>query len=639
MSKKPKNARTSLIYDFKMVAKIWKLEPAIIIWAGLWALCWAAIDSTAVYFRNALFNALDVSDHFMDVAVFIFVLAAVYVFFFIPDHIYNHLILPVIDRRLRVKMHAELYKKAQSMDIACYDDPDFYNEFVWAMRESDGHAMAVLGSFFSIIHRVIATTAITGLMLSINVAVGIIIFAGVLLSFFVDLFADRFWLKRSYELNPMWRRQDYVARTFYLSDYAKEMRTSRAPEMLTRDYDETTEKRIKVQIRYGRIFTLIYGIGYNLSRRVTYYATILIMLGELVNGGIFIGGFAAAITALTMLQSILTRLAESIVELPKHALYLEKYFTFLEHENKMTSGDARVPDFETLTFEHVSFAYTDAKTDEEKALQEAIRLQELKSQGRRPDDIDIPPQTERPRVLRDVSFTIRRGDKIAIVGYNGAGKTTLIKLMMRLYDPTEGRILYNGRDIREYDLAAYRDRIGAVFQDYRIFDATLAENVLGGAFDGTPETEARIRKALDEATFTDRLATMEKGIHTPLGRDIDKDGVNLSGGEAQKVAIARVFIRPYDLIIMDEPSSALDPMAEYELNHSILNAADEQNRTVIFISHRLSTTRFAGRILLFADGCLCEEGDHETLMALDGKYAEMFRLQAEKYRRGEENGT
>ncbi len=631
-----KTPRASLIYDFKMIAKIWRLEPAIIILAGVWALAWAAIDSAAVYFRNALFNALDVSDNFMDAAIFIFVLAAVYLFFFIPDHIYNLLILPIITRRLQTKMHAELYEKAQSMDIACYDDPDFYNEFVWAMRESDNHAMATLGAVFSIIHRTIATTAITGLMLSINVAVGVIIFAGVLLSFFVDLVAERFWVKLSYESNPLWRRADYVSRTFYLSEYAKEMRTSRAPEMLTRDYDETADQQVKLRRRYGRIFTLIYGIGYNLSRRVTYYATILIMLGELVKGNVLIGGFAAAITALTMLQSILTQLAEAVVELPKHALYLEKYFTFLEHENRLTSGDAPVPAFESLTFEHVSFAYASVKTEAETALQEAIRVRELKEQGRTLDDLDPVEEKERPDVLRDVSFTIRRGEKVAIVGYNGAGKTTLIKLMMRLYDPTEGRILYNGRDIREYRLEEYRDRIGAVFQDYRIFAATVAENVLGGAHDGSEETAARVRDALDSATFSERLATLEKGVDTPLCRDLDPTGVNLSGGEAQKVAIARVFVRPYDLIIMDEPSSALDPVAEYELNHSILHAADAQRRTVIFISHRLSTTRFAGRILLFADGALAEEGSHDDLLLRDGKYAEMFRLQAEKYRRGEE---
>ena len=272
------------------------------------------------------------------------------------------------------------------------------------------------------------------------------------------------------------------------------------------------------------------------------------------------------------------------------------------------------------------------------ALAAEIKEFEKRERGKTDTEEEKSPE-ERPTVLKNVSFTIRKGEKTAIVGYNGAGKTTLIKLVMRLYDPTEGRILYNGRDIREYDLRAYRDRIGAVFQDYRIFAATLGENVMGGGYERTDENESRIREALDSATFTDRLSTMEKGLETPLTREIDKEGVNLSGGEAQKVAIARVFVRPYDLIIMDEPSSALDPVAEYQLNHSILNAADSRDcgreATVIFISHRLSTTRFADRIFLFANGELCEQGSHDELVAMEGKYAEMFRMQAEKYQQGD----
>ncbi len=625
----------SLVYDIKTLRKIWKLEPAIIILAAVWALAWAGIDSIAVYFRNALFNALDISDRFMDAAVFIFAIAALYICFFIPDHIYNLLILPVLDRRLRAKIHTELYEKAQQMDIACYDDPDFYNEFVWAMRESDNHALAVMTSFFKILHRAVATVAISALFLSINVLMGVVMFLSILASFIVDLFADRLWVKLDWENNPRWRREDYISRMFYLSDYAKEMRTSRAPDMLTRDFDRNLEDLIGTHVKHTKKIALCYGIGYNLSMRAAYYATILIMIGELMAGRVGLGGFAAAVTALNILQYNMVDLAYAIMELPKHALYLEKYFSFLEHQNTLVSGEIPVPAFESLTFEHVTFAYSGVKTAEEVALQDAIRLQELKEQGRTSEDMDPIREPERPDVLHDVSFTIRRGEKTAIVGYNGAGKTTLIKLMMRLYDPTDGRILYNGRDIHEYRLEEYRDRIGAVFQDYRLFAATVAENVLGGPYDGKPETEVAIREALDNASFTTRLAAMEKGLDTPLCRDIDQDGVNLSGGEAQKVAIARVFVRSYDLIIMDEPSSALDPVAEYELNHSILNAADSRDRTVVFISHRLSTTRFADRILLFADGCLAEEGSHDTLIAHNGKYAEMFRMQAEKYRRGE----
>ncbi len=628
--------RHSLVYDAKILRKIWKLEPAIIILSAVWALAWAGIDSIAVHFRNALFNALDVSDRFMDVAVFIFALGALYIFFFIPDHIYNLLVLPVLDRRLRAKIHTELYEKAQTMDLGCYDDPDFYNEFVWAMRESDSHALAVMTSVFKILHRAVATMAISALFLSINVLMGVVMFVSIAASFLVDYFTDRLWVKLDWENNPRWRREDYISRMFYLSEYAKEMRTSRAADMLTRDLDRNLEDLIKTHVKHTKKIALSYGIGYNLSMRVAYYATILIMMAELMAGRVGLGGFAAAVTALNILQYNMVELAYSIMELPKHALYLEKYFSFLNHKNALVSGDVPVPAFESLTFEHVTFAYGSIKTEEEVALQEAIRERELKEQGRTVADIDLPAKTERPDVLRDISFTIRRGEKTAIVGYNGAGKTTLIKLMMRLYDPTSGRILYNGRDIREYRLEEYRDRIGAVFQDYRLFAASVAENVLGGTYDHTPEEEAAVREALESASFTERLGAMEKGLDTPLCRDIDKEGVNLSGGEAQKVAIARVFVRPYDLIIMDEPSSALDPVAEYDLNHSILNAADSRDRTVVFISHRLSTTRFADRILLFADGRLAEEGSHDALLLQNGKYAEMFRMQAEKYRRGED---
>lgn len=629
-----RRASTVLVYDAKILGKVWKLCPAYVIFLALWSLMWAGIDTAAVYFRNAMFNALDTSDAFMDTAVFILALALFYVVVFIPDHVYGLIINPILDNRLRYRMHSELYRKAQRMDLACYDDPDFYNQFVWAMRESDQRAIAVVRALFNVVNRIISATAISALLLTINVWMGILMLVGVGVTLVVEYFGNRLWLRVMEIMNPLWRRENYITRVFNLSDYAKEMRTSGVGDMMTRDCEETVKELNKLDLKYGKKFTMLYGVGFNIARRGTYYATILIMVFELSAGRVQLGGFAAAVASLWMLQSIMMNLADSLTELPKHALYIEKYFKFLEHENHLLSGSESVPAFESLTFEDVSFAYTSVFTDEETALADEIKEFECKEKGKTEPD-EEKPREERPTVLKHVSFTIRKGEKTAIVGYNGAGKTTLIKLVMRLYDPTEGRILYNGRDIREYDLHEYRDRIGAVFQDYRIFAATLGENVMGGGYERTEENESHIRDALDSATFTDRLETLEKGLETPLTREIDKEGVNLSGGEAQKVAIARVFVRPYDLIIMDEPSSALDPVAEYELNHSILNAADSRDRTVIFISHRLSTTRFADRIFLFANGELAEQGSHDELVSMDGKYAEMFRMQADKYRKGE----
>jgi ATP-binding cassette subfamily B protein len=283
----------------------------------------------------------------------------------------------------------------------------------------------------------------------------------------------------------------------------------------------------------------------------------------------------------------------------------------------IVSGEGEVGELEELVLEDVGFTYpVSQKKDEGK--------EEAKDEA--PDESKDAPKPS----LTNVSLTIKRGEKIAFVGYNGAGKTTLTKLLMRLYDPSEGRILYNGQDLRELSLEQLRSHIGAVFQDYRLFGATVAENVLGDVYDGTPEQEATVKAALHAATFDEKLEQLPDGINTLLTREFDDKGINLSGGEAQKVAIARCFAHPFELMILDEPSSALDPLAEYELNHAILKKADE--KTVIFISHRLSTTRMADRIYMFENGAIIESGSHEELMEQNGKYAEMFRLQAEKYR-------
>ena len=211
--------------------------------------------------------------------------------------------------------------------------------------------------------------------------------------------------------------------------------------------------------------------------------------------------------------------------------------------------------------------------------------------------------------------------------YNGAGKTTPVKLIMGLYQPDSCAILYNGTDIRELETDSYRSRMAAVFQDYKIFAATVGENVLGD--ECTASDRATAERALHLAAFDEKLKALPRGIDTVLTREFDEDGTNLSGGEAQKIAIARVFARDCDLIIMDEPSAALDPIAEYTLNRHIAEYAAD--KTVIFISHRLSTTRHADRIYMLENGRIVEAGTHDELMAQDGQYAHMFRVQAKNY--------
>jgi len=277
------------------------------------------------------------------------------------------------------------------------------------------------------------------------------------------------------------------------------------------------------------------------------------------------------------------------------SLYVQKIRNFLDSRPKLTSNrELPVPkQSKAIELKNVSFAY-------------------------RPGDANV---------INDVSLSIVPGEKIALVGYNGAGKTTLIKLIMRLYDPTAGAIYADGEDIRDYKVWDYRNSIGTVFQDFMIFAATVKENVI----QDLPENAdtQRVEWALRHSGFADRLATLEHGLDTELTSEFAQDGVNLSGGESQKLAISRVFYKDAGLIILDEPSSALDPIAEYQLNHSMLKAAE--NKTVIFISHRLSTTRLADKIYMLENGRIVEQGTHDELLAHNGKYAAMWRAQAGQY--------
>lgn len=202
----------------------------------------------------------------------------------------------------------------------------------------------------------------------------------------------------------------------------------------------------------------------------------------------------------------------------------------------------------------------------------------------------------------------------------------MVKLLLRLYDATDGCVLYNGKDIKDYDIDSYRAQIGTIFQDYKLFAATIGENVLGD--ECAEKNKVDILSALNMATF-DKINSLPNGVDTILTREFDADGVNLSGGEAQKIAIARAFAKSHDFIIMDEFSSSLDPIAEYELNKSI--CTESENKTMVFISHRLSTTRMVDKIYMLSNGRIIEQGSHDELIKLNGEYARLFMIQAEKY--------
>ncbi|MBO5127868.1 MAG: ABC transporter ATP-binding protein [Clostridia bacterium] len=596
-------------YNFLMLGKIAKMTPQYIVFMFIVGIVGGISNSIQTIFTYRLFNALDLPDiTFGKIAGYILLILGVNVGINLFYAWYYQYYQTVTDKKLQHRMHAELFGHALKMDLACYDDPKFYNDYVWAMDESKGRAVQVLDDTARIINYLITLSTLITLMMQVDILVGLILLIGCILNASMWGLGNKIAFKKNERVKPLHRKNSYINRVYHLSDYAKELRISKAGENLNKIYADSVTGIVEEEVRNGKKQYLL-SVLENTISLAAQFVPVIILGYKLYSGTAQLGSFVASINIIWNLNWSMYDLARNLIRMPDNAQYIGKYLKFLSYEPKIVSGDRTAEALETIELKDVTFAYQTSETEDKK------------------DDSEKKEEVPK-NSLDGINLTIKKGEKIAIVGYNGAGKTTLTKLLMRLYDPTEGEILYNGHSLREYDIPSLRSRIGTVFQDYKIFGSTIAENVLGHACaDSDRDT---VTDALTKATFREKLDSLEKGMDTELTKEFYDDGVNLSGGESQKVAIARIFAKPYDLVIMDEPSSALDPIAEYELNHTILEYA--QDKTVVFISHRLSTTRMADRILMFADGKLIESGSHDELMAKNGKYAEMFRLQAEKYR-------
>lgn len=535
---------------------------------------------------------------FRQVAIFVLTLAGFITLGMVFTVLTNNLWVAKGLPKVRRKVKMALYEKAKEQDLECYDNPNYYNELVLAMAEADKQ-----------IDRCVTFLRNTASGISVFISTGIyfivkdktsILFA--IVSFLMAFFFNQIYNKLSYKVrisrNPFERKREYVKRVFYLNDYAKEIRLNpEVSDILFKDFEEANDEVYKVEKSYANRRFIIGFLRRYVSNDffsdvlyISYLSFKAAVLGILSYSSVAIlyNSFGRLKRGMRVFTDIYPYAAET-------SLYVQKIRDFLDNEPKIQS-EKQLPvlkEAKAIELNHVSFAYRESDGN----------------------------------VINDVSLSIAPKEKIALVGYNGAGKTTLIKLIMRLYDTTSGEIMADGENIRDYNVWEYRNSIGTVFQDFMIFAGSVTENVLLSTV--TEAEMSKVEWALRHSGFADRVKTLEKGLETQLTTEFAKDGVNLSGGESQKLAISRVFYKDAGLIILDEPSSALDPIAEYQLNRSMLEAAE--SKTVIFISHRLSTTRLADRIIMLEHGSIVEQGTHDELLKLNGRYANMWRAQAGQY--------
>ncbi|MCL2159235.1 MAG: ABC transporter ATP-binding protein/permease [Oscillospiraceae bacterium] len=550
-----------------------------------------------IYLVAYLIDCIQYQKPFADALRAVLIIVGIIIARFTLNGLMKERISPIGKEKINRALREILYEKAKGMDICCYDNPEFYNDFVFAMDNAAERADNVIYGLGGLISDIAMLAVAGGYMLVGSRIALIFVFVSFAASYLLKIAINKSRFDLEKTLNPIRRRRDYISRVFYLPDYVKELRLGRIKEKLYDDFAETEKQMyIALKKRTRKIAVLEFLRGYVCNSFIFDFLLLLyLMFVSIVQKTLGFGALYGLYRSSQSTKGTINGLSDRIAYIREQSLYIEKVRSFLAYEPTIVSRQNLRPEpnlAKTLKLQNVSFTYPGAKEE----------------------------------TLSDVSLTINQGEKIAIVGYNGAGKTTLVKLLMRLYDPCKGSISYDGEDIKGYELSLYRNLFATLFQDYQIYAASVAQNVL--ADDAAPDME-RLELALSSGGFSERVAQMPDGIESQLTREFVQ-GEELSGGEAQKLALCRSLYKNSPVIILDEPSSALDPIAEFELNNTI--AKLQRDKTVIFISHRLSTTKTADRIYMFEKGCLIETGTHEELMEQNGKYAAMFLLQAEKYR-------
>ena len=488
-----------------------------------------------------------------------------------------------------------LMEHAATLDLEQFEDATFYDKLERARRQTSGRTV-LLSGVFGQVQEVISVGFLAAGLAVYNPWLLLLILVAVTPSFI----GDNYFNQRSYSLSRSWtperRELDYLRFIGASDETAKEVKIFGLSDFLISRFRslswEYYLKNRVIAISRAGWGTLLTALG-----TAGYYGAYVWIVMRAVSGQISLGDLTFLAGSFRQVRASLEGILLQFSSLTQEAIYLQDLFDYfaikpLIHSPKSTRAFPN-PIREGFVFENVGFKYTNSER----------------------------------WALRNLSFTLQAGEKLALVGENGAGKTTLVKLLARLYDPAEGRILLDGYDLREYDLMELRRNIGVIFQDYTRFKMSAGINIAVGDIDertNQPRIETSAQRSLADTV----IAKLAGGYDQQLGRSFGK-GVELSGGEWQKVALGRAYMRDAQLIILDEPTAALDARAEYEVFQRFGTLTD--GKSSVIISHRFSTVRMADRILVLENGTLLEIGSHYELLEKDGRYAELFGLQARGY--------
>jgi ATP-binding cassette subfamily B protein len=552
-----------------------------------------------VILTKYVIDSVQYSRPFSNVLIFIIIVAGFFIITSIFSSIFNSIYVPIVRQKISKKMQQDLFSKAMKTDLQYYDDPTYYNSFIISLSNADSRTFDVFNSFITILTSVFTIVGIIGIIITVDPICIIFVAISILTSLIINLKRSKITYEQDMESKPIERKRSYIQRVFYLIDYSKEIRTSPVKTLLMNKYNKESDNACQIIRKYsGKNFRYSFIDGFLINTLIIdilYFSTLIIRAS--IQKVISYGSIAGMINAAWSLNNSFQTLKNVIPQLALHSLYIEKLRDFLNLPStiKVVGENISIPtNVNEISFSNCNFKYPCSDLF----------------------------------ALHNINFSITNGQKIAIVGHNGAGKTTLLKLLLRFYDPTEGSIGINNINIKHFIPEEYRNNIGTVFQDFKLFAFTIGENVL---MDNLSSVDTdKVILALKNATFDKKMSSLEHNIDTPITNEFSDSGTFLSGGQEQMIAIARVFVKNNLFIILDEASSALDPLTELKVNEKLFELS--KGKTVIFISHRLTITQYVDKIYVLSDGSIIESGNHNELILANKEYAKMYKLQAEKYR-------
>ena len=486
--------------------------------------------------------------------------------------------------------------QAAKLDLTTYENPVFYDRLERARVQATDR-LAMIQQMGRLILQVITTITFSAALAWASPWLVLLLALGVLPSFLGETHYAFLGYAKNFRQTPAKRQMDYLRQVAGSREGAKEVKLFGLSGFFTERFEELASGIFREDVALSRSKLIVGGL-LGIIGTLGYYGAYIYVIFRTIHGGYNIGEFTFLTTAIQQASSNLQQVFSTVSGIADQALFLTDLIAFFEMkptvESKVNGLAAPRPIRQGFEFRNVSFAY---------------------------------PGTTR-RVLSDFTFTLRPGERVALIGENGQGKTTVVKLITRLYDPTEGEILLDGKDLREYTLEELHREIGVIFQDFMRYEMTARENIAVGRVERAGD-QAEIELAAHKSLADTVVAKLAGGYDQTLGRRFE-GGVELSGGEWQKMALARAYLRDAQLLILDEPTAALDARSELEVFERFAELTT--GKMALLISHRFSTVRMADRIVVLSGGRLTEEGSHSQLMAAGGLYAEMFEMQAASYR-------